>query len=305
MSSVKQLKINPDFFKLSRSKSRKNKKSRSISSSLLNKTIKPNEIKKKLLQRIKEHQKKNKENNEQTLENSKIKTFHDEFKESLNYLNGVIENRDKKRKKKTVKNNTNPLHPPMFKPNITAPPPPYSCLKGGTKPTFRQYQKTLKHGNITNSFLPKLTIKDKPQFMIESDPKYLERKNKLNNIKQKLSTVFTNPLKDINIPPPPPNIILKQRNKTLRRKIKLGKGKNTVGVLVKNKITRKKIKKDIDVLKTTKLIDIKSYLKRHNLMKIGSAAPEDVIRKIYEDARLAGSIYNKNPEVLIHNYMTE
>ena len=40
-------------------------------------------------------------------------------------------------------------------------------------------------------------------------------------------------------------------------------------------------------------------------MKIGSPAPEDVVRKIYEDARLAGSIYNKNPDVLIHNYMTE
>ena len=61
----------------------------------------------------------------------------------------------------------------------------------------------------------------------------------------------------------------------------------------------------MDVLKTTKLTDIKNYLKRHNLMKIGSAAPEDVIRKIYEDARLSGSIYNKNPDVLIHNYMTE
>ena len=304
MSSVKQLKINPDFFKLSRSKSRKNKKSRSISSSLLNKTIKPNDIKKKLLQRIKEHQKKNKENGEETLAHSKVKTFHDEFKESLNYLNGVIETRDKKRKKKTMRNNAN-SQPPMFKPNTVAPPPPYSCLKGGSKPTYRQYQKTLKRGNIINSSAPKLTIKDKPRFMITNEPRYQDRKNKLNDVKQKLSTVFTNPLKDINIPEPPPNKILKQRNKTLRRKIKLGKGKRTVGVLVKNKITRKKIKKDIDVLKTTKLTDIKSYLKRHNLMKIGSPAPEDVVRKIYEDARLAGSIYNKNPDVLIHNYMTD
>ena len=99
--------------------------------------------------------------------------------------------------------------------------------------------------------------------------------------------------------------MVKQRNKTIRRKIKLGKIKNTVGVLVKNKRTRKRIKRDMDVLKTTKLHDIKYYLKRHNLIKIGSSAPEDVLRKIYEDARLAGSIYNKNPDILIHNYMQD
>ena len=99
--------------------------------------------------------------------------------------------------------------------------------------------------------------------------------------------------------------MVKQRNKTIRRKIKLGKNKSTVGILVKNKRTRKRIKRDMDVLKTTKLHNIKSYLKRHNLIKIGSAAPEDVLRKIYEDARLAGSIYNKNPDVLIHNYMQD
>ena len=98
------------------------------------------------------------------------------------------------------------------------------------------------------------------------------RKNKLQDVKAKLSTVFTNPLGNINIPAPPPNKMVKQRNKTLRRKIKLGKMKNTVGVLVKNKRTRKKIKRDVDVLKTSKLHDIKAYLKRHNLIKIGSAA---------------------------------
>jgi len=299
--SVKKLSINPDFFRVSNSKSKKKtKKQKNISSSLLNKTIKPNDIKKKLLQRIKEHQQKNREISK-PLENSNIKTFHDEFKESMDYLSGVMEKRKNKRKKKTVKNNIQPTATT----NNHLPAPPYGCLKNGNKPTYRQYQKTLKRNTTKPLNAPKLIISDKPSTMVNSDKNNLNRKNKLQNIKSKLSTVFTNPLKDINIPEPPPNKMIKKRNKTLRRKIKLGKIKNTVGVLVKNKRTRKRIKRDMDVLKTTKLYDIKSYLKRHNLIKIGSAAPEDVLRKIYEDARLAGSIYNKNPDVLIHNYMQD
>jgi hypothetical protein len=221
----------------------------------------------------------------------------------MDYLSGVMEKSKKIRKKKTVKNNqiTN-SHAVQNKIQSA---PPYGCLKNGNKPTFRQYQKTLKRGGNHSTQIPKLIIADKPQTMIEQNSFSLARKNKLQNVKSKLSTVFTNPLGNINIPSPPPHKMVKQCNKTIRRKIKLGKIKNTVGVLVKNKRTRKRIKRDMDVLKTTKLYDIKYYLKRHNLIKIGCAAPEDVLRKIYEDARLAGSIYNKNPDVLIHNYMQD
>jgi len=300
--SVKKLNINPAFFKMSGGKSKKKStRKNTVSSSLLNKTIKPNDIKKKLLQRIKEHQQKN-SNISKPLDNSNIKTFHDEFKESMDYLSGVMEKRKKQRKKKTVRNNPTVTEKPFNK-NIPA--PPYGCLKNGNKPTFRQYQKTLKRDKNKSTQIPKLVIQDKPQTMISPNNNNLSRKNKLQDVKSKLSTVFTNPLGNINIPAPPPNKMVKHRNKTLRRKIKLGKMKNTVGVLVKNKRTRKRIKRDVDVLKTTKLHDIKSYLKRHNLIKIGSAAPENVLRKIYEDARLAGSIYNKNPDVLLHNYMQD
>ena len=56
--SVKKLSINPDFFRVSNSKSKKKtKKQKNISSSLLNKTIKPNDIKKKLLQVMKKNSK--------------------------------------------------------------------------------------------------------------------------------------------------------------------------------------------------------------------------------------------------------
>ena len=53
------------------------------------------------------------------------------------------------------------------------------------------------------------------------------------------------------------------------------------------------------------LLKLKQYLRKHNLIKIGSSAPEDILRKIYEDSFLAGNIYNKNPQNLLHNYLND
>ena len=33
--------------------------------------------------------------------------------------------------------------------------------------------------------------------------------------------------------------------------------------------------------------------------------PNEILRKIYEEAHLAGDVMNKNQENLIHNYMNE
>jgi hypothetical protein len=85
----------------------------------------------------------------------------------------------------------------------------------------------------------------------------------------------------------------------------LGKRGRKVSVLIKNSDTRKKISKEHILLKQTKLPDMKSYLKRHNLLKSGSNAPSDVIKKMYEQTLLGGDIRNSNKDNLIHNYLTE
>ena len=72
--------------------------------------------------------------------------------------------------------------------------------------------------------------------------------------------------------------------------------------MIKDRGTRKKILNAQKELKRKSINDVKIYLRDHNLIKIGSNAPNDVIRKLYESAMLAGEITNSNAETLLHNF---
>ena len=93
--------------------------------------------------------------------------------------------------------------------------------------------------------------------------------------------------------------------KIIRKKYTLGKSNiyRKVGVLIKNKQTRKNILNAHKDLKKTPISDVKNYLKEHGIIKVGSSAPNDVLRKSYEFSKLAGEITNTNKETLLHNFM--
>lgn len=92
--------------------------------------------------------------------------------------------------------------------------------------------------------------------------------------------------------------------KTTKRKYTLGRSKirNSVAVLIKDRGTRKQVLNAQKDLKRKSMNDVKMYLREHNLIKVGSNAPNDVIRKMYESAMLAGEIKNSNAETLLHNF---
>ena len=58
-------------------------------------------------------------------------------------------------------------------------------------------------------------------------------------------------------------------------------------------------------LKQKPMSEIKKYLYERNLLKIGSTAPNDVLRTMYEQAMLSGDITNTGNGVLLHNFLNE
>lgn len=102
-----------------------------------------------------------------------------------------------------------------------------------------------------------------------------------------------------------PTLAKNKVNRAVTFKYNLGKKGRAVSVLIKNAETRKKISREHTRLKETKIHDMKSYLKRHNLLKSGSCAPPDVIKKLYEQSLLGGDIRNRNKDNIIHNYLAE
>jgi hypothetical protein len=308
--------------------------------------IKPNKLKKDLLEKIKKHQQNEKikhNPDETTAENTT--GFHNDFMDSLEYLNNLSAKekiQKKKRKKKTLKTpiqdnsvkpnisfdksqlvsldlpsdfNLKPLadtmvhlnsmisHPTNEQPIINIggssdiipeitnnyinntvktpftldPDTPYGCLKGGSKPTYRQYHnKTLK--NVPSHTPNKISIQNAGNSSRQSQLAKLKKSYK--KIKQKTK-------------------------KTKKTTYNLGRKDRNISILIKNNKTRRNIKREHGLLKQKPLQDIKRYLYERNLLKIGSSTPNDVLRTLYEQSILAGDITNTNNAFTVHNYLNK
>jgi hypothetical protein len=263
------------------------------------------------------------------LDTTENNEFQNEFMKSLNFLQQLSQ----KGRNKTMKANRPLINidmPDNLKENNDSESKltitnkengdvPYGCLKNGSKPTFRQWKNyTVKNTSYKEPQLVNLPVKSEPINSVQyNQPNIIERSsnnvennelsNEINNeIKSEVSQVINNSIhqnQNTYSNSNSNNGYISTKTKTI--KYHLGKKNRKVSILIKNAATRKKINAEHNKIKRSSVLEMKNYLRKHNLLKAGSEAPNDVIRKLYEQCLLSGNINNTNKDNLLHNYLND
>lgn len=187
--------------------------------------------------------------------------------------------------------------------------PNYGCLKNGNLPTYRKW----KH-NQTQRQYPSIDVNVKQPVVHNNNPDPINNDNNIMpntnvnvNSANNMNSVYNiNPQKISSmIESQKPLRKPKHRRKIIRRKFTIGRSKimPKVSVLVSNKTIRKNIYTNKTLLKQTPLEEVKKFLIKRGFIKIGSLAPPDILRQMYESVKtLCGDATNHNPENLLYNY---
>ena len=218
--------------------------------------------------------------------------------------------------------------------------PNWGCLKNGTLPTYRNWQNitqkntsfvqnpvhlTPNNHNNTNSIGNPVTIFSNANTNTNnnsvSNPvtafSNANTNTNTNNIR-----VSTNTMNDINpnIPVWPdqsslsqnmqktPKMYYPKQQRIVRRTYKVGKSKTkpTVTVLVSNRTIRNNTDTKSQLLKQVPIEEVRRNLIKKGFIKVGSTAPNDVLRKMYETTTLiCGEIQNHNPDNLMYNFFND
>jgi hypothetical protein len=337
-SEKRTIKINPELFKVSEKNSSRKKRSASnvnIKVKTNKHPIRDKTFRKGVLRMIRENiQSKQKEQYKELVEQKKSSLpkptdnhhFESDFGKSIQYFNNLNETskipQEKRSHNHTIKRapiinndiensisnilpdtfNDIPLPSPsdttsvtLYKPPFQfAPHPGYGNLKNGSLPTYRKVMNsTRRNYNTPSPDSTNIPVEPEKQTILSEMKKDLiEKKKKIQKKKPKEV---------------PKLRYLKQR-KIYKRTYKLGRSriKPCIGVLISNKTIRQRISTDVLNLKQTPISEVKRFLIKKGFIKVGSLAPNDVLRQMYETANLmCGEIENHNPENLLYNYFNE
>jgi hypothetical protein len=231
--------------------------------------------------------------------------------------------------------NRNSLTPLMDNTNI-----PYGCLRNGNKPTYRQWTQTKKRPfkKETLNINEPMFANTGENVNSEREDKLKRVKSMFNRTKSddgKSDVVKSNDGKskdgksDISIIPGPsiastavslmahnditetlpvvlaPRIPSMAVKKKITRKYICGKNAKTrrVSVIIKDGEGRANIIREKRNLTRRNLTDVKNYLHKSGLLKVGSCAPKKVLMDLYEACILTGKVTNVNDKVQIHNFL--
>lgn len=206
--------------------------------------------------------------------------------------------------------------PYIIQPN-TLPTPKYGCLKNGSLPTYRswinQTQKNrpeiqpampmpiqkpitiINHSNIPTNF-PTSNLNQNLNPITDLDNKIKEISRISQFEKQNQREKKTGNISKYRFP---------KQKKTIRRTYFIGKSRihPKVSVLVSNKSIRANTTLKKQALKNVPIAEVRKYLLKHGFIKVGTNSPNDVLREMYENAKLiCGEVKNHNPENLLYNY---
>ena len=148
--------------------------------------------------------------------------------------------------------------------------------------------------NIVNTAIKEYIADDKIEpttQTIGTTPSSIKEESETNNIIEEVEVY--------NIPK------ILRKTKTLKFKLGRNNKNRKIGIYIKNRETLKNIKKDFNKLKDVDIVQVKKYLRQHNLINTGSTSPNDVLREIYEKAILSGEINNKNTNNLLNNFIND
>ena len=254
--------------------SMKKKSSRSKSSSKTSKKaddleIKPSNVRQLLLEKLKEYKKKHK-----TMKSMKDKPrgIQNPYE---NYLEQVEKSKEKDMEQVHLEMPDNANVSSIIPKQL--PPPPYSNMKNSNLPTFRSYMQNKTQKNYE---LPRPNN-------IPSRFKHVQQNT--NNDQQMRESKMPKHIKSF-----------------IKRKLTLGKSPSRkIGIMITNQKTRKNIENFKLENRKTDIKTIKNYLKKHNIINHGTSCPALLLREMYENARLCGTVQNMNGKNLIDNYLND
>jgi len=203
---------------------------------------------------------------------------------------------------------TNPI---TIQPRLTGQVPQYGCLKNGSLPTYRSYMNQTRKAQPAPAAMPVLptTFIPTPNFTmgmtqtggVKEEPNRIRNYDSMKRTSEILQTDAK--LKQFGKLKAP---TVKKQRKIRTRTYKVGKSKTVpkIGVLVSNKTIRNKVSTQSQLLKQVPIQDVKKHLMKRGLIKVGSTAPQDVLRKMYESSvLLCGEVQNHNPDNLLYNFI--
>lgn len=150
-------------------------------------------------------------------------------------------------------------------------------------------------------------IQLKPPAQKSSWEQALEVQEKIKKMKKKL----IDEKKQMNLKMKQPNkkqMKFRKQRKIYRRTYKVGKSKvlPKVGVLVSNHTIRSRIKNQTHDLSKVPIKEVRRFLIKKGFIKVGTIAPNDVLRKMYESVcTVCGEVKNHNSENLLYNFFND